>query len=188
MLTLATNGCTGVNLHGGSRSALRASLGNHMPGELVAAAKGHDMKGGYYTAIAGDLSDGFAVRPIFYGMMLANQFAGAQSRAVKLSAEGVNATAYAGEKDGQLRVAIFNKDEGRDLAVAIRTPANFKKAKVWRLAAPALDATTDVTLAGAAVSLTAAWSPISIETPRVTSDGVLLDMPRASAALVFLER
>jgi hypothetical protein len=186
MLTLATNGCAGVNLHGGSRSALRASLGNHMPGELVAAAKGHDMKGGYYTAIAGELADGFGARPIFYGMMLANQLAGAQSRGVKLSAAGVNAAAFAGEKEGQLRVAVFNKDEAKDLT--LRMPGDFKQAKVWRLAAPALDATADVTLAGAAVSGDESWSPDRIETPRVTSDGISLELPRASGALVFIER
>jgi hypothetical protein len=80
MLTLATNGCAGVNLHGGSRSALCASLGNHMPGENLDAAKKSDSKGGYYTPIAGELVNGFSARPIFYGMLLANQFAGAQAR------------------------------------------------------------------------------------------------------------
>jgi hypothetical protein len=188
MLDLASAGCAGVNLHGGSRSALRASLGNHMPGELVAAAKGHDTKGGYYTAIAGELADGFMARPIFYGILLANQFAGTNSHAVSLRAPGVNATAYAGEKDGQLRIAIFNKDDEHDLSLTIRMPANFTQAKVWRLSAPALDSTSDVTLAGAAISFAATWSPTSIETPRTTSDGFLLDLPRASAALVFLER
>jgi hypothetical protein len=167
---------------------LRASLGNHMPGELVAAAKGHDMKGGYYTAIAGDLGDGFAARPIFYGMLLANQFAGSNSRAVSLTAPGVNATAYAGEKDGQLQIAIFNKDDAHDLALTIQTPANFKRAKVWRLTAPALDSTSDVKLAGAAISPAATWSPAAIETPRASGDGISLDVPRSSAALVFLDR
>jgi hypothetical protein len=188
MLDLASAGCAGVNLHGGSRSALRASLGNHMPGELVAAAKGHDTKGGYYTAIAGELADGFTARPIFYGMLLANQFAGTNSRAVSLTAPGANGTAYAGEKDGQLRIAIFNKDDAHDLALTIRTPANFKQTKVWRLTAPALDSTSDVALAGAAISPAATWSPTSIETPHATSDGILLEVPRASAALVLLER
>ena len=188
MLALASNGCAGVNLHGGSRSALRASLGNHMPGELVAEAKGHDMKGGYYAPIAGDLGDGFAARPIFYGMLLANQLAGTNSRPVSLAAQGVNATAYAGEKDGKLRVAIFNKDDQRDLKLTLPMPAGYSQAKIWRLAAPALDSTTDITLAGSVVSPAGDWSPTSVETPHTTSDGLAVDVPRASASLVFLER
>jgi hypothetical protein len=193
MLTLASAGCAGVNLHGGSRSKLRASLGNHMPGELVAGAKGHDTKGGYYTPIAGELADGFTVRPIYYGMLLANQLAGTNSRAVSLAAAGVNATAFAGEKDGELRVAIFNKDGAKDLAVRLRMPpgyktAGYKTAQVWRLSAPALDSTSGVTLAGSQVSRDGDWSPSRVETAQVAGDGIELQVPRASAALVFLAR
>ncbi len=136
MLALANAGCAGVNLHGGSRSVLRASLGNHMPGELV-AKEGSDTKGGYYTPIAGELGQGFQARPIFYGMLLANQLAGTQSKEVALTANGVNATAYAGEKDGQLRIAIFNKDDAHDLHLSLRMPPDFRRAKLWRLTAPA---------------------------------------------------
>jgi hypothetical protein len=200
MLALATAGCAGVNLHGGSREFLRASLGDHMPGEQVAkqngAVTGHSVapdasvaKGGYYTPIAGELDVEFTARPIFYGMFLANQLAGTNTRNVTLNnTGGVNATAYAGEKDGQLRLAIFNKDETHDLRLALRTSSDHKLAKVWRLTAPALDATSGVTLAGAEMSATGTWSPSKTETLEATADGPVLDLPRASAALVFLDR
>jgi hypothetical protein len=185
LLTLATNGCAGVNLHGGSGNAVRASLGNHMPGESLAPGK--KVKGSFYTPIAGSAEEGFEARPIFYGMMLANQFAGAKVRPVKLAAEDVNATAYAAEKDDQLRVAIFNKDGAKDLALNLRMPPGYKRAKVWRLTGPALDS-PDVTLAGATVSPAATWSPTTVETPQIAGDGAELNIPRASAALVFWER
>ncbi len=186
MLALASAGCTGVNFHGGSRSILRASLGNHMPGELVAAADS-DTKGGYYTPIAGELVQGFNARPIFYGMLLANQLAGTQSKQVALAASGVNATAYAGEMDGELRIAVFNKDVKRDLELAVQVPATSKQAKIWRLTGPALESTSGVTLAGAEVSAEGTWSPKEVETARAVDAQVRLNVPRASAALVVVD-
>jgi hypothetical protein len=187
MLDLATAGCAGVNLHGGSGSAVRASLGNHMPGELL-IKNGQKVKGAFYTPIAGDLGDGFVARPIFYGMYMANQLAGLKSRPVNLTTSGVNATAYAGEKDGELRIALFNKDDAKDLKLNLRAPAGMAKAKVWRLTAPALDSTSGVTLAAAEITPAATWSPAKIETPAIADGTVTLDLPHASAALVFLER
>ena len=109
MLTLASVGCAGVNLHGGSRAFLRASLGDHMPGELV-SKEGSDAKGGYYTPIDGEVDVGFSPRPIFYGMFLANQLAGAQNRTVTLdNPDGANASAYAGQKGSQLLIAALTR-------------------------------------------------------------------------------
>jgi len=76
MLMLATAGCAGVNLHGGSREFLRASLGDHMPGEQlskngagqsdqIAIPDARIAKGGFYTPIAGEVDVGFTARPIF---------------------------------------------------------------------------------------------------------------------------
>ncbi|HEY2827940.1 MAG TPA: glycosyl hydrolase family 79 C-terminal domain-containing protein [Pirellulales bacterium] len=199
MLTLAMAGCAGVNFHGGSRDFLRASLGDHMPGEQV-AANGNTpkdqtapdasvAKGGYYTPIAGEVDVGFSARPIFYGMFLANQLAGANTRPVTLNnVSPVNATAYAGEKDGQLRIAVFNKDESNPLRLVLRTSPENKKSTVWRLTAPALDATSGITLAGSEISPAGTWSATKTETLQSTPDGPLLEIPRSSAALVFLDR
>jgi hypothetical protein len=200
MLTLAMAGCAGVNLHGGSREFLRASLGDHMPGEQLAknGAEQNDpsatpdariAKGGYYTPIAGEVDVGFTARPIFYGMYLANQFAGANTHSVALKNIGAaNATAYAAEKNSQLLLAVFNKGDAHDFRLALRTPAEYKQAKVWRLKASALDSTSGVTLAGAEMSTAGTWSPSKTESLQVTTDGTILEMPHASAALVFLDR
>ena len=63
-------------------------------------------------------------------MYLANQFTGTNTHAVKLkNTDGVNVTAYAGEQDGQLRLAIFNKDESHDLPLALEFHPNTSKPK-----------------------------------------------------------
>ncbi len=186
MLSLAQAGCAGVNLHGGSRSVLRAALGNHMPGELV-AKPGGDGKGGFYTPIAGEVGQGFSARPLFYGMLLANQFAGAEMRDVVLSAGGIDATAYACRAGDGWRVAVFNKDSSRTLALAIQAPPQCRTGRAWRLVGPSLDATTGVSLAGAEVGRDLTWSPRTVENCPVTDGQVSLNVPSDSAALLFLD-
>ena len=92
MLQVAQAGYIGVNLHGG---------GN-----------------GLYTPIAGDTPEGFSARPVYYGMMLAERFAG--STFVEASLSGAERRA---ERDRPsrpkrscdshgshgLKLAIFNK-------------------------------------------------------------------------------
>ena len=120
-------------------------------------------------------------------MLLANQLAGTQSKEVALTANAVNATAYAGEKDGQLRIAIFNKDDAHDLRLSLRMPPDFRRAKAWRLTAPALDSTSGITLAGSEISAKSTWSPTQVETPPTKNDGLVIELPKASAALLFLD-
>jgi hypothetical protein len=186
MLSLAGAGCAGVNLHGGSRSVLRAALGNHMPGELV-AKPGSDSKGGFYTPIAGEVAEGFGARPLFYGMLLANQFAGTQMRDVVLSADGVDATAYAGRGRDGWRIAIFNKDSSRSLALRIQAPPQSRAGRAWRLVGPSLDATTGVSLAGAEVGPDLTWSPAAVESHPIADGQVALGVPPDSAVLLFLD-
>jgi hypothetical protein len=186
MLSLAEAGCAGVNLHGGSRSVLRAALGNHMPGELV-AKPGSDSRGGFYTPIAGEVGQGFSARPLFYGMLLANQFAGTETRGVVLSTGGINATAYAGRGRDDWRVAVFNKDSSRTLALAIQTPPQCRAGMAWRLAGPGLDATAGVSLAGAEVAPDLTWSPRAAEHCPMAGGQVRLEVPPDSAALLFLD-
>jgi len=185
MLSLASAGCAGVNLHGGSRNILSASLGNHMPGDLV-AKESTVKKGGYYTPIAGEVAEGFSARPIFYGMLLAGELAGTRLQEVSLKGQGLNATAYAGQAEDELRIAIFNKDDARDLRLSLKAPTDIKRAKVWRLSAPALDSTSGVTLAGSEVSSDGSWSPTKVETPRTAGTDLDVELPKNSAALVFL--
>jgi hypothetical protein len=186
MLALAAAGCVGVNLHGGSRRVLRAALGNHMPGERV-AKPGSDTTGGYYTPIAGERGQGFKARPLFYGMLLANQFAGTLMSEVAVAARGVDATAYTGPSREGWKIAVFNKDFSRALNLSVQTPPRCRRGKVWRLSGPSLDAPAGVSLAGAEVGPDLTWSPHTVENHMVRDGHFRLDLPCASAALVFLE-
>lgn len=185
MLSLAAAGCGGVNLHGGSRNMLRAALGNHLPGEKV-ATKNNETSGGYYTPIAGELESGFEARPLFYGMLLANQFAGAEMMDVVLDVSTMNVTAYACKVNDEWRIAIFNKDLSKDLDLTIELPIPCDEVKVWRLSGRNIDATDKVSFANSVIGSKLTWSPKSKEKCKIKNKQCLLHVPKSSAALLFL--
>ena len=185
MLLLASLGCAGVNLHGGTSTYLTAGLGGHTPGMEVAKTP-QAMKSGFYTPIFTEPGAVVRAMPIFYGMMLANQFAGATMLKAEGELPGVNATAYAARHASGYMVAIFNKDESKPVDVSLRLPSKVHKATAWRLKAPALDATGGVTLAGAEIAAHAVWSPRVVEPVEVRNGVPRIRIPASSAALVHL--
>jgi len=185
MLLLASLGCAGVNLHGGGSAFLTAGLGDHTPGMNVAKTP-QIKRSGFYTPIQAEPGSDVKAMPIFYGMLLAGQFAGLDLLRAEVDMQGVNATAYAARHKQGFKVAVFNKDESRVLALRIRAPRRAESATAWRLQAPALDSTEGVTLAGAEIEAHAQWSPKAVE-PVATQHGVpRIQVPAGSAALLFL--
>ncbi|MFT4112838.1 hypothetical protein [Silvibacterium sp.] len=186
LLELASLGCAGVNLHGGDSRFLTASLGDHTPGRDV--AKGHETRsGGFYTPIDSELNQPVRLMPIAYGMLIAQQFAGATMLETSLQTEA-NITAYAARTAKGYLVAVFNKDESTAADLAIALPADAApRATAWRLEGPALDATTGITLAGASLDLQQKWAPRHIEKVQVRGSSARIHLSAASAALVFLE-
>ncbi len=189
MLDMAARGCKGINLHGGPGKHIADSLAGKLPGARNDADMQIARLGTFYSPFAGNLAEGFSARPIFYGMMVVEQFAGTTLFKNTLSAGGANATAYSAKAADGLRIAIFNKDGGRDIAVRVDlggVPA--RRAKLWRLTGPALDATKGITLAGAEIAPgDAQWSPNETATLAVGKGGIDVEVPRASAALLFVE-
>lgn len=122
MLQLAQVGYAGVNLHGGGE--------------------------GIYTPIATDKEGKSSARPIFSGMELAQQFAGARLLETSLTTGGANVTAYSATKDGALLLAIFNKSD-RPAAVRFSGWKGKSHASVttYTLSAPALDSKEGVSFA-----------------------------------------
>jgi hypothetical protein len=98
----------------------------------------------------------------------------------------VNVTAYAANTRDGVRLALFNRDATQDLLVAIPWNHSVRQARVWRLTAPALDATTGVTLAGAEIHAGGEWRPHEEETLRLEANRFRLHLPHASAALIWL--
>jgi hypothetical protein len=160
-LQMASLGCVGVNLHGGAN--------------------------GYYSPIVGSIASGFTARPEFYGLMLAQQFAGRTLHRTTLEAHGANLTAYAAGKDGAKEIiAIFNKD-ARDVDVTLGEAAgSMKQAVVVRLTAPAIDSKVGVTFEGAAVGRDGRFHPLSGERLRAQGGKLVVRVPAYSAALIRL--
>jgi hypothetical protein len=168
MLEMASLGCKGVNFHGGGGSQISASLGGKLPGARDAADLAMAKLGSFYSPIAGSLEASFSARPIFYGMMLAEQFAGTTLVRTVFDSGGVNATAYTAGVGNGYRIALFNKDDATDLAVTIAVAGVAPTAaQIWRLTAPALDAISGVTLAGAEIGRGGEWRPAQVARRRI---------------------
>jgi hypothetical protein len=185
MLALAAKGCQGVHFHGGPGAQIAASNGDKMPGARTAEDEAVAKLGTFYSPFAGSLTVGFSARPLFYGLMLAQQLAGRSLMPSQLQTGGVNATAYVARSGEGYRIAVFNKDLSRDLRLTFDLGDMAGRAAVWRLTGPSLDATTGVTLGGAALSPgDADWSPRRAETVDLASANGLF-IPSGSAALIL---
>lgn len=183
MLDMAARGCKGVNFHGGLGKQIAAGLGGHLAGARNDADREIAHLGTFYSPFAGNVDEGFSARPIFYGMMIAQQFAGTILFANDFATLGVNATAYTARTDeGRLRIAIFNKDATHDLQVNLMGLSD-QEARVWRLAGPSLDATTGITLGGAEIAHgTSDWHP----QPETLILRRPITVPHASAILLMV--
>jgi hypothetical protein len=125
--------------------------------------------------------------PIFYGMMLANQFAGSKMLRSDCDLPGAIATVYAARDEHSTRVALFNKDEHMSIHLVVRGLINATSATIWRMQAPALNATEDVTLAGTQILPRAQWRPRADEKVEVKKGVAHLRVPNSSAALLILK-
>jgi hypothetical protein len=186
LLKLASYGCAGVNLHGGSSQVIRHSLGGHLPGEqLGAEAAAAAAEGSFYTPISGSRKNGFHARPVFYGMKLAGYLCGGHMRPVHFNGSAANATAWSADMtDGSMRLILLNKDPQQKLEFLIPSA---RDATLWRLEAPSLGATSNVTLAGAQIKPGNTWQPKD-EDRLISKDGqIRFEIKAGSGAMLFLE-
>jgi hypothetical protein len=160
LLQLAQEGYLGANLHGG---------GN-----------------GLYTPIAGDTPTGFTARPVCYGMMLAERFAGSTFVEASLSQQSgdQNVTAFAARNGSRnWKLAIFNK---------AASPANLRlsgiagpsSASIQWLQGPAIDSHTGITLGGSTLGANGEFAPKSQATLKLKHGAATLTVPAYTAALI----
>lgn len=161
MLFLAQSGCVGVNFHGGGT--------------------------GVYTPIASSPNAGFSARPIYYGLLLGEQFTGATMVETRGETQSRNVTAYAVKTRSGMRVAIFNKDEQHTVRASLKSGTSAHQARLWRLTAPAADSRAGVELAGAEVNSDGDWAAAREETIRGDHGTFTVGLPAASAAILFLQ-
>jgi hypothetical protein len=185
LLLLANLGCAGVNLHGGQSRFLSAGLGDHNPGVDAAHGSKLSAPNGFYTPIASEPDQQTTARPVFYGMLLAQQFAGADMLTADVTASA-NVTAYAAQKQDRQLLAILNKDSTASLDFSVTSDRRVRHAEVWRLSGPSLEATSRVTLGSAAANPAGAWTGQAERLP-VHNGKARIYVPAASGALVFLQ-
>lgn len=117
LLRLASYGYSGVNLHGGEGKMVADSLGGTLPGEALMPDPTVPHPRPFYTPIA-DIGPNYYAEPVNFGMRFAGRFAGATLIGLDFDPGSANATAYAAKlPDGEVLVAILNKDDKQDLAL-----------------------------------------------------------------------
>ena len=185
MLAMAQRGVAGIHFHGGTLDSIEASLGRTADASTAATdqAASRDAVTSRYSAIAGDVSLGFQPRPLYYGMQLAQQFAGAQMVAADLVAAGANLTAYAATREHALLIALINKDAGRDATVSLNGLRARGTGRLMRLSAPALDSRRGVVFEHCADAAHAGHD-MAVDAHGRCS----VVLPRGSAALLRLDR
>jgi len=136
LLTLASLGYAGANLHGGSGKAVADSLGGTLPGELLMPDPKAPHPRPFYTPIA-EIEGRYVAEPVFYGMKFAGHFAGATIIPIDFNPGEVNATAFAAKlPTGQTVIAIINKDKAKELRIDL---SGYSLA--FTLSAPSLSST-----------------------------------------------
>ena len=180
LLTLAANGCAGANLHGGQSKYLTAGLGGHTPGMKVAQGP-QTMPSGFYTPIRTEPGAEMRAMPVYYGMLLAQQFAGATMLRCETGAKSGDVAVFAGQMKKDTRVAVINKSAAA-VDVTIGGMGGVKHATLWRLEAPRLDATEGVMLGGAEIAAGAKWAPRA----ESVGEDLRVRVAGTSAVVVFL--
>jgi Glycosyl hydrolase family 79 C-terminal beta domain len=163
LFTNALNGSSGANFHGGGDG----------PG---------------YTPIAD--SDGMVVgaRPLFYGMLLVAR--AGQGKALKVTGAptSINLSAYAIGNSGTVTsVVLSNKDTTTSVHAVVDAGSTVSSAGALRLAGPALDATTGVTLGGVSIGADGSFTPGAPEVLSTSGTTFEVDVPPASAVLVSVK-
>lgn len=184
LLTLASLGCGGVNLHGGDSRFLSAGLGDHNPGLEAAGGRKPRVSNGFYTPIQSEQGQSASAKPVFYGMLLAQQFAGATMLHLDpLPFQHV--TAFAGIKNGRRMVALLNKAESGAVKITLEADHPIHHAEGWELSAPSLEATSGVTLGGSEIGNDGSWHPRA-KPVLVRQNALGIDLPSSSGLLIFL--
>jgi hypothetical protein len=130
------------------------------------------------------------VEPMYYGLLLFTRAAPAGSRLLRIfhPPDSLLRTWATRGPSGTMRVLLINDSALRGLTLAVRLPRATGSATLERLTAPALTATSGVTLAGQSygpVTSTAALSgQRQISLLRPIGNRYVVKLPPASAALL----
>jgi hypothetical protein len=163
LFDLATLGVSGVNFHGS-----------------------FNCRG--YTSFCALKDGGYHAHANYYGMLFFRQAAaGGRIVPVKIQPTEINLTSHAvlGD-DGQLRIALINKDLAQNAQVTIALTARSAQADLIRLTAPTPNAKSEITLAGSGMASDGTWQPNPPESINSSEGKFQINVPAASAALLVV--
>ncbi len=165
MFTLASNGCSGVNMETGV---------NHR--DFISS----------YSPIGDDEHGHYSAKPEYYGMLAFSVAGKGQLLQTEMDANAPEVKTYATQPDrGALTLTLINKGtQSSTVNLTIGNRMDGKKASVIRLSAPSVDARSGVTLGGAEVTAAGAWKPANSEGVQVRNGQLGINLPAASAAIV----
>jgi hypothetical protein len=163
-----------------------------------AGAQGVNFEGGGnvpgYSPMLNDANSVTAVCPLYYAMLLFTLAGTGNVLETVVSPGALNVTAYALSKTtGGLSVVVLNKESDTNIQLQIELPQDVTKASLIELtqrspgaAGPNLLATSGVTIQGAQVSTSGAFSPSAPYTLTPEINQVSCYVPALSAALIQL--
>ena len=158
----------------------------------VAGGQGVNFHGSFtannYSPIVFDKKTSrYVAAPMYYGMLFFSRATQGRLVASELKTDANFITHSVLGADGKLRVTLVNKDLTKPAAASIAAGAQFTKGQALRLTAPSIDATSDVTFAGAAVNADGTWAPKTPEALTLSAGNTTITLPPASAVLLILE-
>jgi hypothetical protein len=167
MFVLATFGCDGVNMETDINQLGFIS---------------------HYSPVIHDATMTCQARPEYYGM-LAFALAG-RGDLIQCNRDQAefNLNVYATQTGpGSVWITAINEEEERDAALEVAMPSGYSKAQVFRLTAPSVTSSNQVSLAGAEVTSDGRWvsgkpQPVSVEAGVAKAAA-----PHASAVLLLLQ-
>jgi len=139
----------------------------------------------HYSPIFRDEGGRLIARPTYYAM-LAFALAG-KGKLIRLTLQkgAINLTAYATiDPAGVLWLTIINKDLQRPAIVDVTLPPGIAGANLFRLSAPSVQSSDEVTLAGSQVTPEGTWTAGPLDEVAVGGGSAELQVPAASAALL----
>ena len=139
----------------------------------------------FYSPIVHDSAGVCSARPEYYGMLAFAMAGRGELLRTSVGKHDGNLAAYATKDErGTIYVTVINKNLTRDATIECPLPNGCNAAEVYRLHARAVDAKTDVTFAGSAVSADGTWSPAFAEAAPVIAGIARTTASHAGAVVV----
>lgn len=163
-LIAAENGASGVNFHGG----LNTSCGG-------------------YTPLCQGSGGGYAAQPVYYGLLFAHLTGVGRLLPVTIGSAGNVAAHAVRAADGTVRVLLENLDPTAT-TISLSAGKATGKARVLRLTASGLSATSGVQIQGQSIGSDGLLKPGKPESVSCTAGTCQVQLPATSAAIITLPK